>query len=740
MTNSVEIVKNIIVNNDLPLDGKYWNNKTPHASVEAACITIPLNKRGRGLTIFLDDGKEYWWKDGVTNIDLVLKTNQNIVGGGVDGKSTYQLAVDNGYIGTVEAWLVSIKGQNGIAGVIGKSAYEQIVELGYIGTIQEWAISLKGEDGNDGNDGNGGKSAYELAVDNGYVGTIQNWITTLRGIQGIKGNDGINGKSTYQLGLDSGFVGTVEEWLESIKGQIGNIGRSAYEFAVDGGFIGSIEEWLLSLKGATGTSVTILGSFDTEAELIAAFPTGDPNDGGYLIHGNLYFWTQGVWEDLGNIQGPRGLPGVGGLSVVIGTYSELKILQTNNELVQGRLYLLTDFATSYVQPISGILKTCAIEVLLLTAVSENSFDQKCQSKTYPQDTIYYNFNSNVDGATTGRITRRIDNILKNDIGSDWRHILTRRYALNVTNNWISGGSYNSGDIVTNSNMIYICLKTHTNSVLISQYSNWIKFGFNNGEHAGLYTNGHPVWINNVQYYIPVNSSLFTDSPMFRNYTSGIHHNTIIQEGINNFAVLGPNLKYVNLGDLNTNWTINNNNKYIKVDNENLSLTIGSNNLNLNIGNSNDNLTIGDDNYNLNILNDNDRFIIGSVNGDFNIKSLNKDITIGNNNSQLIMCNSNLRWRIKNNCKGLNIGNNNTDWKLSDANNFVTVGNDNTNWSMDNIAPNMGLWKFGNKMSGVGKVLPVDTWTQNVQMDIDLANTKILLKYTDEFSDINIIEL
>ena len=69
-------------------------------------------------------------------------------------------------------------------------------------------------------------------------------------------------------------------------------------------------------NGQDGTSVTILGSYDTLSALLAAHPTGDAGDA-YLIGGRLYVWAvdNGEWEDVGNIQGPKGDSGVGIRSV-----------------------------------------------------------------------------------------------------------------------------------------------------------------------------------------------------------------------------------------------------------------------------------------------------------------------------------------------------------------------------------------------------------------------------------------
>ena len=48
---------------------------------------------------------------------------------GVNGKSAYQVAVDNGFVGTQEQWLDSL---------IGNSAYEEWVANGGVGTFQDF--------------------------------------------------------------------------------------------------------------------------------------------------------------------------------------------------------------------------------------------------------------------------------------------------------------------------------------------------------------------------------------------------------------------------------------------------------------------------------------------------------------------------------------------------------------------------------------------------------------------------
>lgn len=89
---------------------------------------------------------------------------------------------------------------NGLEYQTGKSAYELAVENGYNGTVQEWLASLVGPPG---------ASAYEIAVSHGYQGTEESWLASL------------SGKSAYEIAVDHGFTGTEEQWLESLHGEAG---------------------------------------------------------------------------------------------------------------------------------------------------------------------------------------------------------------------------------------------------------------------------------------------------------------------------------------------------------------------------------------------------------------------------------------------------------------------------------------------------------------------------------------
>ena len=146
---------------------------------------------------------------------------------GSNGLSAYEIAVQNGYIGTEQQWIsTAIVGAQGPAGPVGPQ-------------------------GPTGTNGYNGLSAYEIAVQNGYIGTEQQWLLTaivgpqgpigpqgqtgaqgaqgIQGVAGTNGTNGVDGKNTLvntttepagtncanggtkvEVGLDANNNGTLE--------------------------------------------------------------------------------------------------------------------------------------------------------------------------------------------------------------------------------------------------------------------------------------------------------------------------------------------------------------------------------------------------------------------------------------------------------------------------------------------------------------------------------------------------
>lgn len=66
---------------------------------------------------------------------------------GETGMSAYQIAVANGYVGSVMDWVDSLQGADGEPGASGISAYQVAVNHGFVGTEAAWLASLKGNPG-----------------------------------------------------------------------------------------------------------------------------------------------------------------------------------------------------------------------------------------------------------------------------------------------------------------------------------------------------------------------------------------------------------------------------------------------------------------------------------------------------------------------------------------------------------------------------------------------------------------
>lgn len=76
-------------------------------------------------------------------------------------------------------------GERGERGQDGKSAYEIAVANGYLGNEKEWLYSLKGHDGRN------GLSAYELAGGGLTFSSESEWLKSLKGAKGDKGDTGV---------------------------------------------------------------------------------------------------------------------------------------------------------------------------------------------------------------------------------------------------------------------------------------------------------------------------------------------------------------------------------------------------------------------------------------------------------------------------------------------------------------------------------------------------------------------
>ena len=177
---------------------------------------------------------------------------------GQDGESAYQIALDNGFVGTETEWLESIKGeqgvvgQNGSDGVDGNDGVDGIDgsqgpkgDTGDTGsqgiqglqgekgdTGDTGADGLPGADGVDGTNGiDGVDGAQGVQGDQGIQGVPGTDGTD--GTNGTNGTDGSDGLSAYEIWINNGNTGTEQDFLDSLEGDQGIPGVNGTD-GVDG--------------------------------------------------------------------------------------------------------------------------------------------------------------------------------------------------------------------------------------------------------------------------------------------------------------------------------------------------------------------------------------------------------------------------------------------------------------------------------------------------------------------------
>ena len=140
-----------------------------------------------------------------------------------------------------------------------------------------------------------------------------------KGDTGAKGEDGAKGE-TGERGHQGNQGPQGAQGAKGDTGAKGEIGDRGYQ-----GNQGP--QGAQGANGKDGTSVTILGTFESEDQL----PIDSNNNGdGYIIDGNLYVWTGFEWKNVGKIEGPQGAQGPQGAS---GSIDEESIIQIKDEII-----------------------------------------------------------------------------------------------------------------------------------------------------------------------------------------------------------------------------------------------------------------------------------------------------------------------------------------------------------------------------------------------------------------------
>lgn len=148
----------------------------------------------------------------------------------LDGKSAYELAVDNGFEGTEQEWLASLKGSQGIQGPQGEQGIQGV----------QGPAGQDGADGQDGAPGQDGHSPVVTAsksgstttiyVDGTSIATIEDGQDGQDGQNGQNGTNGTNGQDGVTPHIDSTtgnwFIGTTNTGVHA-QGPAGQDGSGA---------------------------------------------------------------------------------------------------------------------------------------------------------------------------------------------------------------------------------------------------------------------------------------------------------------------------------------------------------------------------------------------------------------------------------------------------------------------------------------------------------------------------------
>lgn len=168
--------------------------------------------------------------------DYVNKLIEDIESGeeGKDGKSAYQIALDNGFEGTEEEWLESLKGVQGIQGDKGTDGADGFSPIAKVEQTDNGAnititdkdgttsvTVLNGKDGVDGKDGENGKDGANGTDGKDGVSATHSWNGTVLTVTSASGTTSANLKGDKGDKGDQGIQG-----IQGVKGDKGDTGAT----------------------------------------------------------------------------------------------------------------------------------------------------------------------------------------------------------------------------------------------------------------------------------------------------------------------------------------------------------------------------------------------------------------------------------------------------------------------------------------------------------------------------------
>lgn len=198
-------------------------------------------------------------------------------------------------------------------------------------------------------------------------------------------------------------------------------------------------------SGASPSNPHDLGVFANLAALQTLHATGVLGDYAILADTDS-FW---IWDDDNAEWHNSGVTNTQGITTA--THAEAHASMSANTLISGNKYLISDAQTKYKQEVTdAIITAAAPEPLLLLATSTSTLETFARSILYPKDIIHYDILDVTceDGLTArkGKITYRLDTIIKQEADFDFRNVLSRSASNTNVNTFGSGCINNSIDL------------------------------------------------------------------------------------------------------------------------------------------------------------------------------------------------------------------------------------------------------------------------------------------------------
>ena len=219
------------------------------------------------------------------------------------GKSAYQVALDEGFVGTESAWLLTLKGQQGNQGPQG-------------GQGDQGNTGSAGADGEDGADGSDGISAYQVWLNLGNSGTQEQYIQSLKGASIL-----VKGTLTTAeiLALNIGSLSFGDSYFSSNDYTLyvfdGSTWISSGSLRGPAGETGS--QGVQGIQGADGINILVLGNVANSG----ALPSDATQGHAYFVNDTYSLAVSrgpGLWETSLSLRGPAGEQGVQGVQGIQG--------------------------------------------------------------------------------------------------------------------------------------------------------------------------------------------------------------------------------------------------------------------------------------------------------------------------------------------------------------------------------------------------------------------------------------